>query len=129
MNWRARFEITAALWLAVPCAAVSSAEREFHRDGPSKWSSEQEADRTIVHYFDRRVREKAVALRQQYSPGRFAQEAAEVRESLRATYLTPNTLWDGQSRLIREATIDGIPVEVRYLQVLPGVYSVLRIYR
>ena len=83
MKWLARFEITAALWLVIPLAGVSSADREFHRDGPSKWSSEQEADRMIVHYFDRRVREKAVALRQRYSPGRFAQEAAEVRRSLR----------------------------------------------
>jgi acetyl esterase/lipase len=82
-----------------------------------------------VHYFDQRVRAKVEMLRTQYSPGQFVKEADKVRRSLRASYLMPNALWDGQSRLIRETTIDELPVEVRCLRILPGVYSVLRIYR
>jgi hypothetical protein len=88
-----------------------------------------DADSRIARYFDRRAREKVAALRKRCSPASFVDEADRIRKALKATYLMPEAKWNGAARLIREAIIDGLAVEVRCLQVLPGVYSVLRIYR
>lgn len=99
------------------------------RLGKSQWTSQAEANRDIAHYYDQRAREKVTQLRGKHSPNELCENLEAIRKSFAATYLMPEVSWDGQSKLVRESTIDGITVEVRVLQVLPGVYSTLRIYR
>ena len=99
------------------------------RLGKSQWTSQAEANRDIAHDYDQRAREKVTQLRGKHSPNELCENLEAIRKSFAATYLMPEVSWDGQSKLVRESTIDGITVEVRVLQVLPGVYSTLRIYR
>jgi len=44
MNWLARFDITAALWLVIPFTGVSGAEREYRSD----WQSNGSIDRKVA---------------------------------------------------------------------------------
>ena len=126
---RTFFTIAAASWFAILFVGTCGAPRESRGDWQSEWRSTEDATRDIVHYFDRRAKEKVQELRRRHDPRQFADEAEQVRTSLKAAYLMPGAAWNGQSQLVREATIDGISVEVRYLRILPGMYSVLRIYK
>jgi pimeloyl-ACP methyl ester carboxylesterase len=123
-----RLAIVAACWGALVPAGTGP-QRAAGGDWQSQWAAAHDPDGTIVHYFDRRMRELAGALRKQYSPGQFVRQSETVRRALRATYLMPGTRENGRSRLVHETSIDGLAVEVRVLPILPGLYSVLRIYR
>ena len=95
----------------------------------SQWKSSLQTDSEIVHYFMQRAKAKVAGLRENIPPDIFLKKTGNIRDSLKATYLMPDTAGNHDAVLFREVTIDGIPVEMRLLKVLPGIYSTLWIYK
>jgi len=98
-------------------------------DWKTGWNKRGQANEEIVHYFQQRQRNKVALLRKRHKLRGFFAEADEIRKALRKTYLMPKTSWNGSTILIRETMIDGINVEIRTLSPVPGIYSVLRIFK
>jgi hypothetical protein len=78
-------ELVTAWWFVLCFAAVSHGQPAADGDWQSKWHGAAEANFDIVHYFDRRAREKVRQLRERHSPKEFVENAGKIRKSLAAT--------------------------------------------
>ncbi|MFH0797267.1 MAG: alpha/beta hydrolase family protein [Candidatus Omnitrophota bacterium] len=116
--------------IAMALGMVLQSEMCYSQDFPrSQWHEQQQTDHEIVQYFYQRARAKVEGLRKSIPPDMFLQKTEKIRESLKTTYLMPTVAGNHEVTLVREVTVDGIPVEMRLLKILPGVYSTLWIYK